>query len=95
MVVLIRHESSSGKRRQCNSRCYNAKRPTCRCICGDMNHGKGLQQAQANTAQHTEELLKAHSEQDNLSWLKSVRALPTLSSAEMKKLAAIQLKLPI
>ena len=39
MAVLIYEETSSGKRRQCNSHCHNAKLPECACICGGKYHG--------------------------------------------------------
>ena len=39
MTVLIYEETSSGKRRQCNSRCHNAKLSSCACICGGRYHG--------------------------------------------------------
>ncbi len=34
---------------RCDAKCYNAREPDCDCICGGMNHGVGLQQAQENT----------------------------------------------
>jgi len=40
-MILMRE----GKR-QCNARCYNAKHPKCRCICGGENHGKKEQATQ-------------------------------------------------
>lgn len=39
MAVLIREITTSGKRRQCNSRCHDAKLPSCTCICGGRYHG--------------------------------------------------------
>lgn len=39
MTVLIYEQTSSGKRRQCNSRCHNAKGSGCVCICGSRYHG--------------------------------------------------------
>ena len=60
MVTLISQRDSSGKRRGCTARCYNAKRDVCRCICGHANHGVGLQKATENTTKRAEEILKAH-----------------------------------
>ena len=39
MTVLIYEQTSSGKRRQCNSRCHSAKLSSCACICGGRFHG--------------------------------------------------------
>jgi len=39
MTVVMEQISSSGKRRQCNSRCHSAKHPKCTCICGGKFHG--------------------------------------------------------
>jgi len=44
------------KQRRCDGRCYDANadrldvnnRPKCRCICGGVNHGVGLEKAKAN-----------------------------------------------
>ena len=41
--------------RTCGSRCYNAKRPKCSCICEGSNHGRGREEAEKNTSQHAEE----------------------------------------
>lgn len=49
MTVLIQQQTSSGKRRRCDARCYNGKNPRCRCICGGHNHGKGLERAVEET----------------------------------------------
>ena len=48
-MTLITERIGSGPTRRCDATCHKAKRPACRCICGGMNHGVGLQQAQANT----------------------------------------------
>jgi len=45
VVSLITEVSRDGRRRRCDARCYNARKPTCRCICGGRNHGVGLQKA--------------------------------------------------
>jgi len=58
MTTLISYKTSGGKRRSCNARCYNAKHPQCVCICGGMNHSKGLQQASENTRRQAEELVR-------------------------------------
>jgi len=38
MTVVMEQISSSGKRRQCNSRCHSARHPRCTCICGGKFH---------------------------------------------------------
>lgn len=54
MTTLV--EVSNGKnKRRCDAKCYNAKGDKCTCICGGANHGKGLDQAMANTNEHAEE----------------------------------------
>lgn len=59
MATLIT-QKIGGKRRKCNSRCYNAKHPTCRCLCGGINHMKGLEQAQTNVQSIAEKLIAEH-----------------------------------
>jgi len=56
-MTLITIGNSEGERR-CDARCYDAKGPDCDCVCGGRNHGKGLQAAQEQTAEHARELLK-------------------------------------
>jgi len=43
--------------RRCDARCHNATKPRCRCVCGGVNHGVGLEKARANTEQLTDEQL--------------------------------------
>lgn len=56
-MVLI-EQVSGGRRRRCDARCYNGKHARCRCVCGGTNHGKGLRQAQQNTAEMAEAMLR-------------------------------------
>lgn len=49
---------TSKRRRSCNSRCYGAKHPKCVCICHSVNHGVGLAQAQTNTQNRVEEIVR-------------------------------------
>jgi len=60
MTALISVYDSDGLVGRCDSRCYNAIRPTCRCVCGGMNHGQGLAAAAANTREAAEELRDHH-----------------------------------
>lgn len=48
MATLIKQVGNSGTRR-CDAHCYGAKGDKCTCVCGGVNHGKGLQQALENT----------------------------------------------
>lgn len=57
MAVLIRVGNSEGER-LCDERCYNATTSHCDCCCNGMNHGKGRQQAEANTAKAGREMLQ-------------------------------------
>jgi hypothetical protein len=49
MVTLISYSSSGGEEGRCDAKCYLAGHPDCGCICGGINHGKGLEQAAENT----------------------------------------------
>ena len=51
MTTLIAVYSSEGCVGRCDARCYGALDPRCDCICGGRNHGVGLRQALANTAE--------------------------------------------
>lgn len=43
MTTLMIVRSKSGKvLHRCDVRCYDAKGPTCKCICGGRNHGAGV-----------------------------------------------------
>ena len=33
----------------CDARCYDAKHTACKCVCGGINHGRGLLRAAENT----------------------------------------------
>lgn len=59
MTTLI-SQKIGGKRRSCNAQCYNAKHPTCCCICGGVNHQKGLEQAQSKVQSIAEKLIAEH-----------------------------------
>lgn len=56
-MVLMTVGNSEGERR-CDEKCYGATGGVCTCVCGGMNHGAGLKQAQKNTFDHAEGLLK-------------------------------------
>lgn len=56
MATLIRKKVEGKKVQICNARCYHSKRVLCRCICGGMNHQKGLEQATINTKEKQSEL---------------------------------------
>lgn len=43
-------QTSGGRTRRCDAKCYNAKGRKCRCICGGLNHGVGLNQAAINAS---------------------------------------------
>lgn len=51
------------RQRRCDAKCHNATKPRCRCVCGGVNHGVGLDKARANTKEITDEqLIKTDSE---------------------------------
>lgn len=46
MTTLMIVRGKSGKvLHRCDVRCYDAKGPTCKCICGGRNHGAGVKKA--------------------------------------------------
>jgi len=45
MVALIERVGGGKGDSVCNAVCYDAKDEVCRCVCGGLNHGKGLQGA--------------------------------------------------
>jgi len=49
MSTLIAFYNSEGCVGRCDAKCYNAKTPSCDCICAGINHGVGYHDAQANT----------------------------------------------
>ena len=66
MPTLIIKHTAGKKQGQCDSRCYNAKTPTCICCCGGANHGVGLQQALETTKHITEQTTKEKLESNGL-----------------------------
>ena len=48
-MILIQQTDGKGKiTGRCDTRCYNARRTRCECICGGQNHGVGLKKAADN-----------------------------------------------
>jgi hypothetical protein len=39
----------------CDERCYDAKHDTCVCVCGGVNHGRGLRRASENARRIAEQ----------------------------------------
>lgn len=60
MATLISVGSSDGTEGRCDARCYNADHPQCDCVCGGRNHGVGLKQAQENTSEMANSLIKKY-----------------------------------
>ena len=48
MTTVLAVYNSEGCVGRCDANCHDAMSPTCDCICGGANHGKGLQQAIQN-----------------------------------------------
>ena len=57
MATLMTAGNSEGERR-CDEKCYGADGGTCVCICGGMNHGKGLNIAMENTELYAKKILE-------------------------------------
>lgn len=49
MATIIAVYNSSGCVGRCDAKCYEAREPTCECICGGANHGAGYDRAVENT----------------------------------------------
>lgn len=56
-TLIVAREKDGSLAGRCDARCYNAKKPRCRCVCGGYNHGVGIDDAIENT-RHFEEQLK-------------------------------------
>lgn len=48
MTTLLTQKVGQDNERRCDAKCYDAKHPSCDCICGGRNHGCGEQQAMDN-----------------------------------------------
>ncbi len=57
-LITVMHSSGSGGR--CDAKCYDAKDANCDCVCGGLNHGKGLKSAIQNTSLYAEEMIKEY-----------------------------------
>lgn len=75
-VLMSAQQGGDLRRKKCDARCYDATHEKCDCICGGMNHGVGLHQAQANT----EELAKKVKE------IGIANLKETMSEEDLKKL---------
>lgn len=56
--------NSQGCVGRCDAKCYDAKEPTCHCICGGRNHGAGKKQAVENTREFVEDWIDKMKEND-------------------------------
>lgn len=66
MSCLIYTSNSDGCTGKCDANCYNATGSVCDCVCGGMNHGVGLEQAQANTRQYAELWIEKYADEHGL-----------------------------
>ena len=58
MTTLIKLKSKAGCfTRTCGAMCYNAKGKKCRCVCGGLNHGQGLEAALSITNKNRDLIL--------------------------------------
>lgn len=65
MATLITVKYANGTQRRCDAKCYNAKHPRCKCVCGGMNHGVGLNSAIRATEGLAEDYLEQISNPEN------------------------------
>jgi len=66
MVTLISMSNNNGVIGRCDSKCYNATKPRCDCICGGKNHGVGFKAAASNTVKSGTEMVKQYAESNNI-----------------------------
>ena len=59
MTTLIQCSNSSGVYGRCDAKSCGAHGPDCSCVCGGMNHGKGLDAATENTRELAGDQLRA------------------------------------
>lgn len=57
MTTLI--ECYSAQHGRCDAKCYDATGPRCHCVCGGMNHGKGLELATEQTRELAADQVRA------------------------------------
>jgi len=81
MVTLIQESKTSGRRRRCGAKCYDAKRPRCVCVCDGRNHGKGFRAAMQITYElYLHELQEVESGEKSLDqvrdYAEAIRQLP-------------------
>jgi len=48
-MILVSVRLGSNIVGRCDAKCYDAKHDHCQCVCGGVNHGKGIEKAQENT----------------------------------------------
>lgn len=63
MTTLISVYGSDGLEGRCDEKCYNAKYPSCNCICGGKNHGVGQTRAMENTQELFQNWIDEYNEQ--------------------------------
>lgn len=51
-TIIIRKNKDGAITGRCDARCYNAKGKKCNCVCGGVNHGKGINEAILFTSQY-------------------------------------------
>lgn len=59
MSTIICIVGVDGEVSRCDAKCYAATVPRCRCVCGGLNHGKGITVALAQTRELAEQLSSA------------------------------------
>lgn len=72
MATLISIHNSDGCQGSCDARCYDATKlfsllsDNCHCICGGMNHGKGIDKAISQTAELADQWVEQFTKKNNL-----------------------------
>jgi len=87
MTTLIAVYSSGGCEGRCDARCYNAKEPSCTCVCGGKNHGVGMNQAIENTRELAEEWIEAYTKEKKFDyWWSKVNLEPSINPGQLELL---------
>ena len=85
MASLMSTYSKQGHSiRSCNAICYDATKDDCKCICGGVNHGKGLEKAQKNTVEMAKTFMETYKDMTTLKLWDLVKG-KTIKVIEAKK----------
>ena len=62
LIAVYKDDKNIGR---CDARCYNAKGDECKCVCNGTNHGRGYDEARANTDANGDKLARDYEAQNS------------------------------